>query len=132
MNGIVTINANCFIARYPVRDDKREEFMTLFDSLWHQGLDFMNEHCHLVFYGWDRSDKWFYTIESYKNEEAVAQLRQTDMFKQMVSQLLAYCDGNMELQNLRGAECDRSVFDKYPAGRSAIHPEGGGNHVVMS
>lgn len=132
MASIVTTNSSAFIARFPVRSDKREEFLQIFDALWRGAEPFMNDQCNLVYYGWDRSDSWFYTIESYKDESALAGLRQSEQFQTVVGQLLALCRADMELQILRGMNCDAAIFNAYPAGPSKVHPTGGGNKVIIS
>jgi quinol monooxygenase YgiN len=132
MPGVVTTTNSAFIARFPVRPDKREEFMAIFDALWRASLDFMNAQCNFVFYGWDRSDRWFYTIESYKDEGMLDQLRQSDVFQETVRTLLEKCDAPMEFQLLRGMDSDGAIFDKYAAGRSQVHPAAGDIHVMIS
>ncbi len=132
MPGVVTVANSCFIARFHPRQDKREAFLGIFDELWRKSLNFMNEQCNLVFYGWDRSDRWFYTIESYKDEDMLAGLRQSDIFQETVRTLLSLCDRPMEFQLLRGMENDRSVFDRYPAGPSQVHPKAGDIGVLIS
>ena len=125
MPGVVTITNSCFVARFHPKPDKREEFVAIFDALWRGGLDFMNAQCNFVFYGWDRTDRWFYTIESYKDEELLTGLRQSDLFQDTVRTLLSLCDCDMEFQLLRGLETDHSIFDRYPAGPSTVHPRAG-------
>jgi quinol monooxygenase YgiN len=132
MPGVVTISNSAFIARFPVRPDKREEFLAIFDALWRGSLEFMNAQCNLVFYGWDRDDEWFYTIESYKDETMLDQLRQSDMFQTTVQSLLACCSQSMELRLLRGMEMGGELFEKYPAGPSQVHPKAGEIGVVIS
>ena len=132
MPGVVTIDQSTFIARFHVRPEKREEFLGIFDELWRNSLDFMNAQCNFVFYGWDRSDGWFYTIESYKDEAMLDGLRQSEVFQETVSTLLSLCDRNMEFTLLRGMDSDTSIFDKYPAGPSRVHPTAGDIGVVIS
>lgn len=132
MPGIVTTRASCFIARFHVDPAKRSRFEEIFDGLWRQSLDLLNESCNLVYYGWDRADRTFYTIESYRDEGALAALRASEVFQTVVAQLLEQCSAPMELTLLRGMEADGTVFDLYPAGRSQVHPSAGEIHVSIA
>ncbi|MDE2596115.1 MAG: hypothetical protein KGL44_04465 [Sphingomonadales bacterium] len=132
MPGIVTIESSCFIARFHVDPARREAFEAIFHALWNGAKDMLEDQCNLVFYGWDRSDGTFFTIESYKDENALAALRESDVFQSVVKQLLEQCSAPMELQLLRGMACDNSVFDLYPAGPSTVHPAAGAINVVIS
>lgn len=132
MPGVVTTANSAFVARFHVKPEKREEFMAIFDKLWRDSLDFMDQQCNFVFYGWDRSDSWFYTIESYKDEQMLDGLRQSEVFQTTVRTLLGLCDRPMEFQLLRGMDNDRSIFDKHPTGPSRVHPKAGDIGVVIS
>lgn len=132
MPGVVTIDSSCFVARFPVRADRRDAFMAIFDRLWRDSLDFMNAQCNFVYYGWDRTGRWFYTIESYKDEQMLKGLRESDVFQTTVSTLLSMCDGNMEFQLLRGMDGPAAVFDDYPAGPSQVHPKAGDIQVMIA
>lgn len=132
MPGVVTTKASCFIARFHVDPTKREGFEKIFDALWRGSLDMLNEQCNLVYYGWDRDDRVFYAIESYKDETALAALRESEMFQTVVRQLLEHCDAPMELTLLRGLDADKSVFSHYPAGPSKVHPAAGNINVLIS
>lgn len=132
MPGIVTIESSCFIARFHVDPAKRETFEAIFNALWQGAQDLLEAQCNLVYYGWDRDDTTFYTIESYKDEGALAALRESDMFQTVVRQLLEQCAAPMELQLLSGMAGSRSVFDAYPAGPSQVHPSAGPINVMIS
>jgi quinol monooxygenase YgiN len=132
MPGIVTIESSCFIARFHVDPAKRSTFEAIFDALWRGAQDLMEAQCNLVYYGWDRDDRTFFTIESYKDETALAALRESEMFQTVVRQLLEQCDAPMELQLLRGMAAGGEVFDLYPAGPSKVHPAAGPINVVIS
>jgi quinol monooxygenase YgiN len=135
MPGVVTTTNSCFVARFHVKPEKRAEFLAIFDKLWKDSLDFMNAQCNFVYYGWDRTDGWFYTIESYKDEAMLDGLRQSDVFQTTVGTLLSMCDRNMEFQLLRGmdsGEDGKANFDKYPAGPSQVHPKAGDIGVVIA
>lgn len=132
MPGIVTIESSCFIARFHVDPAKRETFEAIFDALWRGAKEMLEAQCNLVFYGWDRDGTTFVTIESYKDENALAALRESEMFQAVVRQLLEQCLAPMELQLLRGMAAGSEVFDLYPAGPSAVHPAAGSINVVIS
>ena len=132
MPGIVTIESSCFIARFHVDPAKRDTFEAIFNALWQGAKAMLEDQCNLVYYGWDRSDTTFVTIESYKDENALAALRESEMFQTVVRQLLEQCTAPMELQLLRGMACDASVFDLYPAGSSQVHPSAGAINVMIS
>jgi quinol monooxygenase YgiN len=132
MPGIVTIESSCFVARFHVDPAKRETFLSIFNALWNGAKDMLEDQCNLVFYGWDRDGTTFFTIESYKDENALAALRQSDMFQTVVRQLLEQCIKPMELQLLRGMATEPTVFDLYPAGVSQVHPAAGNINVIIS
>ncbi len=132
MPGIVTIESSAFIARFPVRQSDRQQFVATFEALWRGSLPFLEAQCNLVFYGWDRTDRWFTTIESYKDEQFLMELRQSDMFQETVRTLLGFCDGDMELQLLRGMAAPTDIFSDFPAGPSTVHPRTDHAKVVIS
>jgi quinol monooxygenase YgiN len=132
MPGIVTIESSCFIARFHVEPSKRETFLAIFNALWNGAKDMLEEQCNLVFYGWDRDETTFVTIESYKDENALAALRESEVFQTVVRQLLEQCTAPMELQLLRGMATGRDVFDLYPVGPSKVHPAAGAINVMIS
>ena len=132
MPGIVTIESSCFIARFHVDPAKREAFEAIFHALWTGAKDMLEAQCNLVFYGWDRSDTTFVTVESYKDENALSALRESDLFQTVVRQLLEQCTAPMEIEMLRGMATGREVFENYPAGPSKVHPSAGPINVVIS
>ena len=132
MPGIVTIESSCFIARFHVDPNKRETFLAIFNALWNGAKDMLEDQCNLVFYGWDREETTFFTVESYKDENALAALRESEVFQTVVRQLLEQCTAPMELQLLRGMATGREVFDLYPAGPSLVHPAAGPINVMIS
>lgn len=132
MPGIVTIESSCFIARFHVDPGKRETFLAIFNALWNGAKEMLEAQCNLVFYGWDREETTFITIESYKDENALAALRESEVFQTVVRQLLEQCTAPMELQLLRGMSTGREVFDLYPAGPSLVHPAAGPINVMIS
>lgn len=132
MPGVVTIGSSAFIARYHVKPERRDEFLATFNALWRGALEFMNAQCNFVYYGWDRANRVFFTIESYKDESMLRELRKSAAFQQAVRKLLELCEAPAELQLLSGLEGDRAIFEDYPAGPSQVHPTAGGNCVLLS
>lgn len=124
MSGVITTKSSAFISRFHVAPQRKEEFVKLFDSLWKPHVDFMNEQCNFVFYGWDRDAKIFYAIESYKDEELLKELRKSEAFQELVGQLMDCCDAPMEMELVAGMEGDRSCFEFYQRGPSKVHPVG--------
>lgn len=122
MPGVVTIDKSTFICHFYINPEKREVFLQEFDQLWRRSLDFMNENCNFVFYGFGRDDNEMVAIESYKNEDILAELRSTPDFQETVGNLLVYCDRPMLLEIYRGLDNDRQVFEIYPKGPSVFHP----------
>ena len=132
MPGVVTIESSCFIARFHVDPARRDTFVAIFDALWQGAKDMLEDQCNLVFYGWDRDDTTFVTIESYKDEDTLAALRESEMFQTVMRQLLEQCIAPMELQLLRGMAMSSEVFDFYPAGPSGVHPSAGSINVLIT
>ncbi|RJG03197.1 hypothetical protein [Noviherbaspirillum sedimenti] len=124
MSNVVTTKSSAFISRFHVDPKRKDEFVRIFDSLWKPHLDFMNEQCNFVFYGWDRDEHIFYAIESYKDEELLKELRKSGVFQTQVSQLMDCCNAPMEMELARGMDSDRSCFDFYKRGPSEVHPIG--------
>lgn len=113
---------SAFIARFPVKTERKEDFVALFDRLREQAGEFLEAQCHFIFYGWDRAGTSFVAIESYKDEEALAGLRESDLFRQYVGMLMDMCDGDMDIELFSGVHADGSIFSSYPAGPSRVHP----------
>jgi quinol monooxygenase YgiN len=129
MSGIIVTQSNIFISRYPIKPDKRDEFLAIFNPLWQNATEFMQENANFVFYGFGRDPNVMVAIESYKNEEAVNAIRKTDAFKQLVSQMLDLCSGPMTMELFNGLEMGPDIFDVYAQGKSAVHPATATNYA---
>lgn len=125
MSDPIVIHANAFVSRWFVRPEKRDEFIRLFNQLWQADKDGLRQAVNFVFYGWGRDQNEMVAIESWKDEAVVAALRETDFFKQAVSELMACCSRPMEMQLYSGLEASRDIFSVYPAGASTVHPKAG-------
>ncbi|MCB5945635.1 putative quinol monooxygenase [Acidocella sp. KAb 2-4] len=123
MSAPIVINAPAFVSRWYVKPERREDFVGLFNLLWQSAADQMKEVTNFVFYGWGRDPNEFVAIESWKSEEIVAAVRQTEGFRTTVAQLLSYCSKPMVMEAYSPWEGGREVFDLYPAGLSKVHPQ---------
>lgn len=132
MPGVVTTENGAFVCHFYLKPECREQFLAEFDALWRGSLDFMNENCNLVFYGFGRDPNEFVAIESYRNEAVVAELRASEQFQEIVGKLLGYCSKSMVLDIYSGLDADRSIFDLYPAGESKYHPRNGDVRGIFS
>jgi len=129
MADTVITKSNLFVSKYTIKPGKRDEFLAIFNPLWQGSMDFMRENCNFVFYGFGRDPNVLVAIESYKNEDAVAAIRQTDVFNDIVGKMLDLCSEPMTIENFSGLEMAPDIFDVYPAGKSTVHPATAENHV---
>jgi len=131
MAGNIVTQSNIFISRYTIKPGKRDAFMAIFDPLWRNATEFMAENAHFVFYGFGRDPNVMVAIESYRNEEAVAAIRETPEFKEFVGRMLDLCSEPMTMELFNGIEIGREIFDIHPAGISTVHPRTPENHAVF-
>lgn len=132
MSSPIVITANAFVSRWFVKPEKREEFVTTFDALWRGAADQMGQVTNFVYYGWGRDPNEFVAIESWKTEEIVNQVRQSEGFKEAVSKLMLCCSKPMAMEIYSPwVGGDRSVFDQYPPGPSKVHPKAGHGAVFV-
>ncbi|GLR65449.1 hypothetical protein GCM10010909_01270 [Acidocella aquatica] len=127
----IVTHANAFVSRWSVKPEKREEFIAAFNALWQGAADQMAEVTNFVFYGWGRDENEFVAIESWKSEEIVAMVRQSEGFKTAVTHLLSCSSKPMVMEVYSPWEGARSVFDIYPAGPSQVHPASGAINAVF-
>jgi len=131
MSGNIVTQSNLFVSRYTIKPGKREEFLAIFNPLWQNATEFMAENAHFVFYGFGRDPDVMVAIESYRNEEAVAAIRKTPEFKELVGKMLDLCSEPMTMELFNGLEAGRAIFDMHPAGVSTVHPQTAENHAVF-
>ena len=129
MSDVVVTQSNLFVSKYTIKPGKRDEFLAIFNPLWQGAMAFMEENCHFVFYGFGRDPNVLVAIESYKSEDAVAAIRKTDAFAEIVAKMLDLCSAPMTIENFSGLDMAPDVFALYPAGKSAVHPATADNHV---
>lgn len=130
MSGDIITQSNLFVSRWTIKPDKREEFLAIFNPLWQNSTDFMQENANFVFYGFGRDPNVMVAIESYKNEGAVTALRETPVFQEFVGKMLDLCSAPMTMELFSGLNMGAEIFDMYPAGKSTVHPRTAHNHAV--
>lgn len=128
MNKPWTRNRNAFSTIFPVDPAKRSEFLRVFEEMCGTAEPFYRRGCAFAFQGWRRNPNEFFVFASW-DEDVVQELRATDEFKRLTAALLDCCNGPMTMEQYSGMEIDRSVFDIYPAGGSAVHKAG--EHEVV-
>ena len=131
MGSPIVIHANAFVSRWFVKPERRDDFIKAFNGLWSGHAEQMGEVTNFVFYGWGRDPNEFVAIESWKSEEIVNAVRQTELFKVAVANLMSMCSKQMVMEVYSPWEGDRSVFDLYPAGQSKVHPRSGDIDAVF-
>lgn len=124
-------DANCFVSRYKVDPARREEFLAAVDGLLAFAGSWYEEGCNFAFQGWARDPDEWVAIASWKNEEILDRLRLTPEFRDFTQRMLACCSAPMTMEEFSGMKHDRSVFARYPAGRSRVHLPAGALDVVF-
>jgi quinol monooxygenase YgiN len=127
----IVTHGDAFVSRWTVRPEKRADFITQFNALWRDNTEIMNEVTNFVFYGWGRNPDEFVAIESWKSNEAVAAMRQSEGFKIAVAALMTCCSAPMVMELYSPWEGGREVFETYPVGDSQVHPRAGAIHAVF-
>lgn len=123
MSHIIT-QSNCFIVRWNILPECKDDFFTIWDSLVNTHIEAVKIITKFAFFGWSRDPNVFVTIECYRDEAELAQLRKSDNFQQLVAQMLDCCSETVTIDQFSGMEIDRSVFDRHPQGPSTAHPRG--------
>jgi quinol monooxygenase YgiN len=121
----IFIHADAFVSRFHVRPDRRGAFLDVFNGLWRADIPALQAVTNFVFYGWGRDPNEFVAIESWKDQAAMDEVRQSPFFQEQVTRLLECCDRPMEMQLFSGMEAGRGVFEQFPAGPSKVHPRAG-------
>ncbi|MGK2908221.1 MAG: putative quinol monooxygenase [Sphingobium sp.] len=131
MESRIHTTPNLFISRWTIDPDKREAFLAIWDGLWRAHAGAIEVMTHFVYYGWGRDPNQLVVMESYRDEAVVTELRKDEGFKQAVRAMLDCCSAPMTMELLSGLDGDRSIFDLYPAGPSAVHPLDAGQQTVF-
>lgn len=131
MSHIVT-KSNCFIARWNIIPERKEEFVSIWEPLWNEHIDTMGMITNFAFFGWTRDPNVLVTIECYRDEMELAELRKSESFQILVARLMDCCSETVTIDLFSGIDADRSVFDLYPQGASKVHPAGRLVHAKFS
>lgn len=123
MSHIIT-QSNCFIVRWNILPERKEAFFAIWEPLWKAHVEALEIITKFAFFGWSRDPGVFVTIECYRDELELAELRQSDSFQHLVAQLLDCCSETVTIDLFSGMDTDRSVFDQHPQGPSTAHPKG--------
>jgi quinol monooxygenase YgiN len=114
-------NANCFLSRFTVFPERRDEFASALNELLDFAGPWYEEGCNFAFHGWARNPNQWVAIASWKTEEILERLRLTPEFRDTTARMLDCCSESMTMEEFSGMKVDRSVFDTYPAGKSEVH-----------
>ena len=114
-------DANCFISRFSVAPDRREEFVAALEELCEHAASWYERGCNFAFHGWARDPNQWVAIASWRSEELLDEMRQTPWFIDTQRRMLECCDGAMVMEQIAGMDHDRSVFERHPAGSSQVH-----------
>ena len=130
MNAPLITEGDCFISRFTLKPERREEFIAMFNGLVENFRDAMGETTNFVFYGWSRPGE-FIAIESWKSPAIVATVRADPGFVDLVTQLLDCCSMPMEMEVFNALNSDGSIFALHPEGKSTVHPDVGVGAVFI-
>lgn len=121
---------NCFSTRFHVDPAKREQFIKTFEEMCETAGEYYDRGCKFAFQGWARDPNEFVVFASW-DETVVRELREDPEFKRLTAALLDCCDAPNIMEQYSGMAIDRSVFDSYPAGESAVHKAGGQKTIFL-
>lgn len=114
-------DANCFISRFTVDPARRDEFIDALEELAENAEPWYEEGCNFAFHGWGRNPNQWVAVASWKSEDFVYRMRQTDWYKDTQQRMLACSSEAMVMEQLSGMACDRGVVDHYIVGSSQLH-----------
>lgn len=123
--------ASLFISRWRLNPDHRDEFLEIMNNLIEASKDVLEAETTILFYGWGRNENEFVAIESWRSEEVVNAVRESEGFKGALTSLMECCSAPMEMEVFTDMNNDRSVFDLYPKGISKVHPVVGDMHAYF-
>ncbi len=124
MSAPLITEGDCFISRFTLKPERRDEFLAMFTGLVDNFREAMGETTNFVFYGWSRNFE-FVANESWKSPEIVAAVRADPGFVDLVGRLLDCCSKPMVMEVFNAMNSDRSIFTLHPAGKSTVHPDVG-------
>ena len=111
-----------FISRFKLIPSKRQEFLDAHRSETANAADFLDKYANFFFFGFGRNENEWVSIESWKDEEAVDQLRASPAFKQIAKRMLDCLSAPAEISVYAGEDGPLTALDKYPIGLSKVHP----------
>jgi quinol monooxygenase YgiN len=114
-------DANCFLSRFTVDPARRDDFIAALEELARNAEPWYEEGCNFAFHGWARDPNQWVAIASWKSEDFVNRMRQTDWYKDTQQRMLECSSEAMVMEQFSGMNVDRSVFEQYPAGSSQVH-----------
>ena len=112
---------NCFISRFTVDPNRRDEFIAALDELCVHAEDWYEKGCTFAFQGWSRNPNEWVAIASWNPETYLNEMRATEWFKDCQMRMLACCTDTMIMENIAGMDEVRTIFDIQPAGSSKVH-----------
>ncbi len=130
MTAPLITEGDCFISRFTLKPERREEFLGMFTALVDGFRDAMGETTNFVFYGWSRPGE-FVAIESWKSPAIVAAVRADPGFVELVGKLLDCCSAPMQMEVFNAMNSDGSIFTLHPPGKSTVHPDVGVGAVFI-
>ncbi len=130
MTAPLITQGDCFISRFTLKPDRRDDFLAMFGGLVENFRAAMGETTNFVFYGWSRPGE-FVAIESWKSPDIVAAVRADPGFVDLVGKLLDCCTQPMQMEVFNAMDSDGSIFALHPAGKSTVHPDTGPGAVFV-
>jgi quinol monooxygenase YgiN len=126
----IITEGECFISRFTLKPERRDEFLAMFTGLVENFRAAMGETTNFVFYGWSRPGE-FVAIESWKSPEIVAAVRADPGFVDLVGKLFDCCSAPMQMEIFNAMDSDGSIFSRHPEGKSTVHPDVGVGAVYL-
>lgn len=125
-----TRDRNAFLVRWKVDPERRQEFLDLFENVCEEAKPFYYRGCIFAFQGWARDPNEFVVFASW-DEDVAMELRQVPEFQDNNRKLLECCTEPVLMEQFSGMHTDRSIFDAFPVGSSAVHKFGEKNAFVF-
>jgi quinol monooxygenase YgiN len=111
------------ISRFKLIPSKRQEFLDAHRSSIANAGDFIDKHANFFFFGFGRNENEWVSIESWKDEEVLNQLRASPAFKQTAKLMLDCLSAPAEISVYAGEDGPLTALDKFPVGLSKVHPQ---------
>ena len=121
---------NLFSTRFKVDPARRVEFLETFERLCDRATSFYERGCVFAFQGWARDPNEFVVFASW-DEDVAMELRAVPEFQAYNRQLMDCCTGPVIMEQYSGMNCDRSIFDAHPPGKSKVHATGENYGIIF-